>query len=201
MCAPSLMSAVREELSRRHFLGVLGGSAAALAVGANAQTPARPLRLAKGFRDTFDLTHTLSNQTPVFPAFGPMRYVEKFTIAKDGFGCGELTFNEHAGDPHGCAAPLRSRAGDQSIGCRSTSSSRRSRWSRSRRASTRTPIRRSASTTSSPGRSSTAGFPPAPSWRCPRAADIRIGDSKKFLNADATTRCARPDSAARRRSS
>ena len=107
------MSAVREELSRRHFLGMLGGSAAALSVGASAQTPARPLRLAKGFRDTFDLTHTLSSQTPVYPVFRPMQYVEKFTIAKDGFGCGELTFNEHTGTH--MDAPVHFVAGRTSV--------------------------------------------------------------------------------------
>ena len=97
MCAPSLISTVHEELSRRHFLGVLGGAVAAASVTGAAQPSAKPLRLAKGFRDTFDLTHTLSSRTPVYPAFRSMQFVEKFTIAKDGFGCGELTFNEHTG--------------------------------------------------------------------------------------------------------
>src|SRR5580765_7398832 len=113
MCAPLLMSAVREELTRRHFLGLLGVSAAALSVGASAQTSAKPLRLAKGFRDTFDLTHTLSSQTPVYPVFRPMQYVEKFTIAKDGFGCGELTFNEHTGTH--MDAPVHFVAGRTSV--------------------------------------------------------------------------------------
>jgi kynurenine formamidase len=113
MCAPSVVTTVREELSRRHFLGALGGAVAALSVGGSAQTPGKPLRLSRGFRDTFDLTHTLSSQTPVYPVFRPMQYVEKFTIAKDGFGCGELTFNEHTGTH--MDAPIHFVAGKTSV--------------------------------------------------------------------------------------
>jgi kynurenine formamidase len=113
MCAPSLISAVREELSRRHFLGVLGGAVSAISVTGAAQTSAKPVRLAKGFRDTFDLTHTLSSSTPVYPAFRSMEYVQKFTIAKDGFGCGELTFNEHTGTH--MDAPVHFVAGKSSV--------------------------------------------------------------------------------------
>jgi len=97
MCAPSLMSGVREELSRRRFLGLLGASAAVAAAPARAAGQGGPVRLPQGFRDTYDLTHTLSSGTPVYPAFRPFEAVERFTIARDGFGCSDLTFNEHTG--------------------------------------------------------------------------------------------------------
>jgi kynurenine formamidase len=87
--------------------------AVGLASGVEAQSPARPLRLAKGFREIFDLTHTLSSRTPVYPVFKPMQLVEKFTIAKDGFGCGELTFNEHTGTH--MDAPVHFIAGKLSV--------------------------------------------------------------------------------------
>jgi hypothetical protein len=64
MCAPSLMSGVREELSRRGFLGLLGASAAVAAAPARAAGQGGPVRLPQGFRDTYDLTHTLSSGTP-----------------------------------------------------------------------------------------------------------------------------------------
>jgi len=98
MCAPSVINDVRREITRRHFLvgaGAAVGAAAAGGAGVSAQT--KPVRLAKGFRDVFDLTHTLSPQTPVFPAFRPFRMTERFTIGRDGFYANELTFDEHTG--------------------------------------------------------------------------------------------------------
>lgn len=102
MCAPSLMYAVRQELSRRHFFGALNASVAAAVAGAvappvNAFAQEKPLRLPKGFRDIYDLTHTLSSKTPVFPAFKPIQFVDRFTIERDGFYCKELILIEHTG--------------------------------------------------------------------------------------------------------
>jgi kynurenine formamidase len=96
MCAPSVIAAVREEWSRRRFLGTLG-AAAAVPVAADVDAAPAPLRLPHGFRRVFDLTHTLSPTTPVVPSFRPMRYAPLFTIPKDGFQCGEMTLNEHTG--------------------------------------------------------------------------------------------------------
>ncbi len=98
MCAPSLMQTIREELSRRRFLGALGASVAA-AIGSDEPVRAqeKPVRLAKGFRDVYDLTHTLSPTFPVYPAFKPVRIVERFTMAKDGFVANEVTLDEHTG--------------------------------------------------------------------------------------------------------
>ena len=98
MCAPSVIDAVREDLSRRGFLGVLGASvAAAVAAPALGRAQGKPVRLAKGFREIFDLTHTFSPKLPVFPAFKPVQIRERFTIARDGFFANEITFDEHTG--------------------------------------------------------------------------------------------------------
>ena len=98
MCAPNVIQSVREEISRRGFLTTLGGAVAAAAIS----TPAiaqqqKPVRLAKGFRDVHDLTHTFTPKTPVFPAFKPIQIKPKFSIAKDGFFANEITFDEHTG--------------------------------------------------------------------------------------------------------
>lgn len=96
MCAPVIIDAVRRDLSRRSFLTAVGGAiGAAGATGAAAQP--KPVRLEKGFRDVFDLTHTFSPRIPVFPAFKPIQIKPKFSSAKDGFFANEITFDEHTG--------------------------------------------------------------------------------------------------------
>jgi kynurenine formamidase len=99
MCAPIVVEAVREELSRRGFLKGVGSTLAASAVAAPAAALAqqKPVRLAKGFRDVHDLTHVFSPRTPVFPAFKPLQIRQKFSIGKDGFFANEVTFDEHTG--------------------------------------------------------------------------------------------------------
>ena len=99
MCAPTIIEAVRHDVSRRSFLAALGGSVAA---AISAAEPAvaqqqKPLRLEKGFRDVVDLTHTFSPALPIFPAFKPVQIRPKFSSAKDGFFANELTFDEHTG--------------------------------------------------------------------------------------------------------
>jgi len=95
MCAPNVIQAVREEVSRRGFLTALGATVAAATL--DAQPRQKPVRLAKGFRDVHDLTHTFSPKTPVFQAFKPIQIKPKFSIAKDGFFANEITFDEHTG--------------------------------------------------------------------------------------------------------
>ena len=99
MCSPVIIHSVRDQLSRRGFLkGVGGALAAAAAIDAEpALAQQKPIRLAKGFRDVHDLTHTFSPRTPVFPAFKPIQIRPKFSIAKDGFFANEITFDEHTG--------------------------------------------------------------------------------------------------------
>jgi len=99
MCAPIVIEAVREELSRRGFLKGVAGALAAAAVAAPAAALAqqKPIRLPKGFRDVHDLTHVFSSRTPVFPAFKPIQIRPKFSLGKDGFFANEITFDEHTG--------------------------------------------------------------------------------------------------------
>jgi kynurenine formamidase len=99
MCAPNVIQSVREEISRRGFLTTLGGAVAAAAVStpAAALGQQKPVRLAKGFRDVHDLTHTFTPKIPVFPAFKPIQIRPKFSLAKDGFFANEVTFDEHTG--------------------------------------------------------------------------------------------------------
>jgi len=91
------MQSVREEISRRGFLTALGGAVAAAAVSTPVTAQQKPVRLATGFRDVHDLTHTFTPRTPVFPAFKPIQIKPKFSIAKDGFFANEITFDEHTG--------------------------------------------------------------------------------------------------------
>jgi kynurenine formamidase len=97
MCTPLVIESVRQTLSRRHFLTTLAASSAAAAMAGEAAAQDKPVRLAKGFRDVFDLTHTFSPSLPVFPAFKPVQIKPKFSIAKDGFFANEITFDEHTG--------------------------------------------------------------------------------------------------------
>jgi kynurenine formamidase len=96
MCAPSVIEAVKNDVSRRGFLAAIGGAVAALAPEP-LLAQAKPVRLANGFRTVYDLTHTFSPQIPVFPAFKPVQIRQRFTIAKDGFFANEITFDEHTG--------------------------------------------------------------------------------------------------------
>ena len=97
MCAPTVIHAVREEVSRRGFIGALAGAVAAAVTPIPASAQQKPVRLAKGFRDVHDLTHTFTPTTPVFPAFKPIQIMPKFSVAKDGFFANEITFDEHTG--------------------------------------------------------------------------------------------------------
>jgi kynurenine formamidase len=97
MCAPSIIEAVRQEVSRRHFLGAVGGALAAAVAVPDVAAQTDGVRLPNGFRKVFDLTHTFSPGTPVFPAFHPVQIRPRFAIAKDGFFANEVTFDEHSG--------------------------------------------------------------------------------------------------------
>ena len=97
MCAPVIIDDVRRELSRRSFLTALGAVGAAAAIQDPLTAQQKPVRLEKGFRDVFDLTHTFSAKIPVFPAFKPVQIRQKFTREKDGFFANEITFDEHTG--------------------------------------------------------------------------------------------------------
>lgn len=99
MCAPNVLASVRRELSRRGFVTALAGTLGALAapVAAAQQAQPKPVRLAQGFRDVVDLTHTFTPRLPVFPAFKPVKITPRFALGKDGFFANEITFDEHTG--------------------------------------------------------------------------------------------------------
>ena len=97
MCAPAIIETVRTAVSRRGFLAAVGGSVAAAAWPADSLAQEKPISLAKGYRDVYDLTHTFSPALPVFPAFKPVQIRPKFAVAKDGFFANEITFDEHTG--------------------------------------------------------------------------------------------------------
>jgi kynurenine formamidase len=96
MCTLAIIEDVRQELSRRRFLAALGGGAIAV-TAAPAFSQQRPLRIPKGFREVFDLTHTLSPALPVYPAYKPIQIRQRFTLEKDGFAANEVIFDEHTG--------------------------------------------------------------------------------------------------------
>lgn len=95
MCAPFIVDHVREELSRRRFIGTLAACAVTASTPAAAQQ--KPLRLPKGFRDVVDLTHTFSASLPVYPGYRPIQIRPRTTIAQNGYANNELTFDEHTG--------------------------------------------------------------------------------------------------------
>jgi kynurenine formamidase len=95
MCAPCVMASVRDELSRRRFIGAVTGCAAAAATPMAAQT--KIARLPRGFREVVDLTHPFSPALPVFPAYKPVQIRPRFSVARDGFAANEVTFDEHTG--------------------------------------------------------------------------------------------------------
>jgi hypothetical protein len=98
MCAPFIVEAVRQDVSRRYFLTAVGGVVATAAISAEpVAAQAKSARLPHGFRTVYDLTHVFSPRTPVFPAFKPVQIRPRFAIAKDGFFANEITFDEHTG--------------------------------------------------------------------------------------------------------
>ena len=97
MCAPSVMGAVGREISRRRALGALVAPAVASTLVRPVEARRQGVILEGGFTTVYDLTHTLSAETPVFPAFNPIQIVERFTIASDGFYGNEITLDEHTG--------------------------------------------------------------------------------------------------------
>lgn len=101
MCAPSVVEQVRLELSRRDLLkaaagvaagALLAGSKASAQTGA-AQSAARRLE----FSQVMDLTHALSPDFPVFPAFEPMKVTTLVTVKQNGFYANRWDLGEHTG--------------------------------------------------------------------------------------------------------
>jgi kynurenine formamidase len=95
MCAPFVLENVRQELSRRGFLAAVTACGAGVATAAAAQQT--QVRMPKGFREVFDLTHPFSPKLPVYPAYKPIQIRQRFNVARDGFAANEVTFDEHTG--------------------------------------------------------------------------------------------------------
>lgn len=106
MCSPEVSRIVNERLaregvqvSRRGFLKMGGALAALASLGAINSGMARAAAPADmhgggGWR-VVDLSHTLSPDFPVYPAFEPAQVRALFTVEQDGFYTQQWTFGEH----------------------------------------------------------------------------------------------------------
>ena len=112
MCAPYVMDVVRRAVSRRQALGFLAAPAVATVVARRTVAQPQGAMLTGGFTTVHDLTHTLTPQTAVYPAFDPMQIEQRYSIANDGFYANDLTFNEHTGTH--LDAPIHFAAGTDS---------------------------------------------------------------------------------------
>lgn len=63
----------------------------------SAVRPAGPARPAPARGGVVDLTHTLTPEFPLFPAYDPAEVQDKFTVAADGFFVRTWRFDEHSG--------------------------------------------------------------------------------------------------------
>ena len=117
MCSPVIMQKVRDEMSRRRFLGRVGGAGAVTALGVVAlgprgaafqgeatpgavavATPVGPSPLALcNFTNILDLTHTASPEFPMYPGAQQMVINVIETVEGSGFYKNELIFDEHTG--------------------------------------------------------------------------------------------------------
>ena len=88
MCSPEVMARVRASLNRRQMLGIAGtlGALALTPRGVLAQS-ATPMATptVSGFSSIVDLTHTLTQEFPVFPGGVQAENTVNTTIAENGF--------------------------------------------------------------------------------------------------------------------
>ncbi len=100
MCSPEVMARVRASLNRRQVFGIAGtlGVLAVTPRGVLAQS-ATPVAspTASGFSSIRDLTHTLTEEFPVFPGGVQAQITVDNTIADNGFYTNLLTLQEHTG--------------------------------------------------------------------------------------------------------
>lgn len=120
MCSPQVMKQVRDEMSRRRFLGRVGAAGAITALGATAlasrgtvtalQGDATPVAspvatstaglaalAAGGFTSIYDLSHVHGPEFPMFPGAQQMQMNVLVNIATDGYFKWELILDEHTG--------------------------------------------------------------------------------------------------------
>ncbi len=100
MCSPEVMARVRASLNRRQMLGIAGtlGALALTPRGVLAQS-ATPMATptVSGFSSIVDLTHTLTQEFPVFPGGVQAEITVNTTIAENGFYTNQLNLQEHTG--------------------------------------------------------------------------------------------------------
>ncbi len=107
MCSPLVIERVRGVISRRRLLGSVGAASAlalaarissALAQDATPIAGGGALALTLGsYTSVYDLTHTITPTTPVFPG-NPQPEIASFrTYEKDGYYSNMLTYAEHTG--------------------------------------------------------------------------------------------------------
>ena len=100
MCSPEVMARVRASLNRRQMLGIAGtlGALALTPRGVLAQS-ATPMATptVSGFSSIVDLTHTLTQEFPVFPGGVQAEITVDNTITENGFYTNLLNLQEHTG--------------------------------------------------------------------------------------------------------
>ena len=100
MCSPEVMARVRASLNRRQMLGIAGtlGALALTPRGVLAQS-ATPMATptVSGFSSIVDLTHTLTQEFPVYPGGVQAEITVDKTIAENGFYTNLLNLQEHTG--------------------------------------------------------------------------------------------------------
>lgn len=94
MCAPCVVEAVKAEINRRSFLGLLGAAAAGASM---AKAKAQGFAKYASYSNVQDLTHTLSAEFPLFPGFEPMKVNTLVTVKQNGFYVNRLELGEHSG--------------------------------------------------------------------------------------------------------
>lgn len=105
MCSPQVAKVVNEriqreglpKISRRQLLKAGGAAAGAAAVGLTAAAPVQARPLTYGYGGVVDLSHVLSPDFPVFPAFQPAAVETLVTVEANGFYAQQWTFGEHTG--------------------------------------------------------------------------------------------------------
>lgn len=108
MCAPHIMKHVGSQLEGQNPCLAPTDAAGTSAEFAARRSGGSPRSVA--FRHIVDLTHPLSPEFPVFPAFQPMRVQTKVTIEDDGFFARTWEVGEHTGTH--MDAPAHFAAGD-----------------------------------------------------------------------------------------
>jgi kynurenine formamidase len=104
MCAPGVIQQVSQELSQHSFvslacgeIAVSLGSSKDTALQSSAPEASKESKKTLMYSKVQDLTHSISPNFPVFPAFTPFQIRNIKSLEKDGLYANELTLVEHTG--------------------------------------------------------------------------------------------------------